>query len=64
MDFQSLYDGIINYYIGEYSDDEAFAQYILEESIPESLLNYIYIDWETTARNLIYDYYSSDGYYF
>lgn len=33
MDFQSVYDGVINYYIGEYSDDETFAQYMLEESI-------------------------------
>ena len=50
--------------MGEYSDDETFAQYILEESIPESLPNFIYIDWEVTARNLMYDYYSNDGYYF
>ncbi|SHK53788.1 antirestriction protein ArdA [Chryseobacterium polytrichastri] len=64
MDFNSLYDGVINNYIGEYSDDEIFAQYMLEESIPESLPNYVYIDWETTARNLMFDYYSSGGYYF
>ncbi|UTX46661.1 antirestriction protein ArdA [Chryseobacterium sp. MA9] len=64
MDFQSIYDGIINYYMGEFSDDETFTQYILEESIPESLPNYIYIDWESTARNLMYDYFESDGYYF
>ncbi|MDP9960043.1 hypothetical protein [Chryseobacterium lathyri] len=64
MDFQSVYDGVINYYIGEYSDDEIFAQYLLEENIPESLPNYIYIDWEATARSLMYDYYASDGYYF
>ena len=64
MDFQSVYDGVINYYIGEYLDDETFAQYILEESIPESLPNYIYIDWESTARSLMYDYYSNDGHYF
>jgi antirestriction protein len=64
MDFNSVYDGVINYYIGEYSDDETFAQCILEDSIPEGLPNYIYIDWEATARNLMYDYYSSDGHYF
>ncbi|WP_265428530.1 antirestriction protein ArdA [Chryseobacterium sp. YIM B08800] len=64
MDFQSVYDGIINYYIGEYSDDETFAQYILEESIPDSLPNYIYIDWESTARNLVFDYFESNGHYF
>ncbi|PRB03808.1 antirestriction protein [Chryseobacterium sp. MYb7] len=64
VDFNSLYDGVINCYIGEYSDDETFAQYLLEESIPETLPNYIYIDWESTARNLMFDYYSSDGHYF
>ncbi|WP_312286398.1 antirestriction protein ArdA [Chryseobacterium gleum] len=64
MDFQSVYDGVINYYMGQYVDDEIFAQYILEESIPESLPNYIYIDWEATARNLMYDYFDSNGHYF
>lgn len=64
MDFQSVYDDVMNYYIGEYSDDETFAQYMLEESIPESLPNCIYIDWEATARNLMYDYFESGGYYF
>lgn len=64
MDFQSIYNGVINYYIGEYSDDEIFAQYILEENIPDSLQNYIYIDWEATARNLMYDYFESNGHYF
>ncbi|AZA80312.1 antirestriction protein ArdA [Chryseobacterium sp. G0186] len=64
MDFQSVYDGVINYYIGEYSDDETFAQYILEESIPESLPNYIYIDWESTARNIMCDYFESNRHYF
>jgi antirestriction protein len=64
MDFSSVYDGVMNYYIGEYSDDETFAQYLLEESIPETLPNYIYIDWEATARNLMFDYFESAGYYF
>lgn len=64
MDFQSVYDGVINYYMGEYSDDETFAQYLLEMDIPESLPNYIYIDWEATARNLMYDYFESNGHYF
>jgi len=64
MDFSSIYDSVMNYYIGEYSDDETFAQYILEESIPESLPNYIYIDWEATIRNLMYDYFESNGHYF
>ncbi|WP_079243270.1 antirestriction protein ArdA [Chryseobacterium indologenes] len=64
MDFQSIYNGVINYYMGEFSDDETFAQYILEENIPESLPNYIYIDWEATAKSLMYDYFESNGHYF
>ena len=40
--------------MGEFSDDETFAQYMLEEDIPESLPSCIYIDWEATARNLMY----------
>lgn len=46
--------------IGSYISND--AQYILEEDIPESLPNYI--DWEATARNLMFDYFESDGYYF
>lgn len=64
MNFQSVHEGVINYYIGEYSDDETFAQDILEESVPESLPNFIYIDWESTARSLMYDYFESNGHYF
>jgi antirestriction protein len=64
LDFQCIYNNVMNYYIGEYSDDETFAQYILKESIPESLSNYIYVDWEATSRNLMYDYFESNGYYF
>ena len=64
MDFQGIYDSVLNYYIGEYSDDETFTQYMLEEDIHESLPNYIYVDWEATSRNLMYDYFESNGHYF
>lgn len=64
MDFQSVYEGVVDYYMGEYLDNEVFAQYLLEMDIPESLPNYIYIDWETTARNLMFDYFESNGHYF
>ncbi|MEJ5102578.1 hypothetical protein [Chryseobacterium sp. MYb328] len=62
--FVVIYEGVVDYYMGEYSDNEAFAQYLLEMDIPESLPNYIYIDWETTARNLMFDYFESNGHYF
>jgi antirestriction protein len=64
MDFRGVYDGVINNYIGEYSDDETFDQYLLEESIPDSLPSFIYIDWEATARSLMYDHFESNGHYF
>ncbi|WP_454047296.1 antirestriction protein ArdA [Chryseobacterium sp. Marseille-Q8038] len=64
MDFSSIYDGVVSYYMGEFSDNEVFAQYLLEMDIPESLPNYIYIDWEATARNLMFDYFESSGHYF
>lgn len=52
--------------MGEYLDDETFVQSLLEErgDIPENLLSYICIDWENTARNLMYDYFESNGHYF
>lgn len=57
MDFQSVYDGIINYYIGEYSDDETFVQELCENDTPYNLPSYICIDWEATARNIMYGHY-------
>ncbi|MBB6370760.1 antirestriction protein ArdA [Chryseobacterium shigense] len=65
-DVDDLLDSLSNSYYGEYSSDEDFAQEILEQegSIPENLPSYICIDWEATARHLMYDYMSSNGYYF
>lgn len=61
-----LLESLSDSYNGEFESDEDFAQTTLEQdgSIPENLPSYIYIDWETTARNLMYDYMSSNGYYF
>ncbi|MEA1847520.1 antirestriction protein ArdA [Chryseobacterium sp. MHB01] len=64
LDFQSIYNNVMNYYIGEYSSDETFAQSILEEDILDNLPNYIYVDWEATSRNLMYDYFESNRHYF
>lgn len=54
-------------YQGEYESDEEFAQELAEElgylnenkSWPHSC-----IDWEWAARELMYDYFEEDGYYF
>jgi len=65
-DVSDLLDSLSDSYYGEYNSDEDFAQNILEQdgSIPENLPPYIYVDWEATARHLMYDYMSSNGYYF
>lgn len=54
-------------YQGEYSSDEEFAEEIAEQlgcidrkaSWPQTC-----IDWEWAARELMYDYFESDGHYF
>lgn len=54
-------------YQGEYEDDEAFVQQLLEDTggLPKDLPAYIHIDWEWTAKEIMMDYFSSDdGYYF
>lgn len=65
-EIEDLLESLSDSYYGEFNSDEDFAQTTLEQdgSIPENLPSYIYIDWETTARNLMYDYMSSNGYYF
>jgi antirestriction protein len=53
-------------YSGEYSNDIEFVQELLESTgdIPESLPNYIHIDWESTARDIMYDYSADNNHYF
>lgn len=65
-DVEDLLNSLSDSYYGEYDSDEDFAQCTLEQdgSIPENLPSYIYIDWEATARHLMYDYMSSNGHYF
>ena len=65
-DVEDLLYNLSDSYFGQYNSDEDFAQDILEQdgSITENLPSYIYIDWEATARHLMYDYMSSNGYYF
>ncbi len=52
-------------YQGEYGNDEKFVQDLLEGTgtIPE-LPPYVYIDWESTARDVMMDYMEQDGQYF
>jgi len=51
---------------GQYKSDEDFVQTLLEDigTIPEDFPSYIYIDWKATARDVMYDYAESNGWYF
>ena len=53
-------------YSGKYDSDEDFAENLLIDTccIPKDLPSYIYIDWERTARDIMMDYSTSNGYYF
>src|SRR5690606_9055646 len=53
-------------YHGQCDSDADFAENLLIEtdSIPKDLPSYVYIDWDRTARDIMYDYSSSNGYYF
>ena len=51
---------------GKHDNDEDFAQQLLEDcgSLPSDLPSYIHIDWERTARDIMFDYTEYDGFYF
>jgi len=53
-------------YSGEWSSDEDFVQDLLEScgDLPKDLPAYIHIDWESTARDIMMDYFEVDGHYF
>ncbi|KFF09852.1 antirestriction protein [Chryseobacterium soli] len=63
---EDLLESLSDSYYGKFDSDENFVQEMLEQdgSIPENLPSYIYIDWTSTARHLMYDYSTSNGYYF
>ena len=64
MDFPSLHEYVNNFYCGEYSSDEDFVQEFYENDIPFNLPHFVVIDWESTARNIMFDYFESGGHYF
>jgi len=54
-------------YCGEFSSDEDFAYNMAEETgdlDKDPHWPYTFIDWERAARELMYDYVESNGYYF
>ena len=52
-------------YQGEFSSDEEMVRALLEDigALPD-LPHYIHIDWESTARDIMFDYMEIDGHYF
>ena len=59
-------DSLEESYQGEWESDGDFVQELLESTgdLPENLPSYIHIDWEGTARDIMYDYSEVNGYYF
>lgn len=53
-------------YMGAYSSDEDFTQELLEMcgDSPKNLPNCVVIDWEATARQMMWDYSAHNGFYF
>jgi len=53
-------------YQGQYDNDEDFTQQLLENTgdMPKDLPAYIHIDWESTASDIMMDYFEIDGHYF
>ena len=65
-DIDDLLEKASENYYGSYDSDEDFAESFLNEigAIPENLPNYVYIDWELTSRDLMFDFSSSGNHYF
>ena len=64
MDFQSAYEYVNNFYYGWFNSDIDFVHWLYEDDIPFNLPSFVCIDWESTARNIMYDYFESNGHYF
>jgi len=64
------YDGTVedamDAYQGQYESDIDFTMELLEScgDIPKDFPSYIHIDWEGTARDIMMDYSSHNGFYF
>lgn len=66
-DIGSIYNDFEEAYQGEFDSDEDFAQNIAEELgyIDRKVTwPYTCIDWEWAARDLMYDYFENNGFYF
>ena len=59
-------DDIDEAYSGKFDSDADFAENICEDcgDVPKDFPHYIYIDWERTAKDIMYDYTEANGHYF
>ncbi|WNI38844.1 antirestriction protein ArdA [Chryseobacterium sp. SG20098] len=64
MDFQTAYEYVNNFYYGWFNSDIDFVEYLYEDDIPFNLPSFVCIDWKETAKNIMYDYFESNGHYF
>lgn len=65
-DISEVIEKVEEAYVGEYSNDIEFVQTLLEDcgDVPDNLPSYIHIDWERTARDIMYDYSTHNDHYF
>ena len=65
-DADEFFNALEESYSGEFSSDEDFAQDMAEQTGVEISNSWPHncIDWEKAARELMYDYYESNGHYF
>lgn len=59
-------DDAMDAYQGQFDSDIDFTMDLLEAcgDIPQDLPSYVVIDWEATARNIMFDYSEHNGFYF
>lgn len=65
-DLQQALNNYKDAYVGQYNSDEDFAEEMAEQMGYETPSGWPYncIDWERAARDLMFDYSESNGYYF
>ncbi|NQX81273.1 MAG: antirestriction protein ArdA [Flavobacteriaceae bacterium] len=63
-DTEKFFEELENRFIGEYENDEEFAEEMIGEEQIDKIPSFISIDWERTAEGYMQDYTSDSGYYF
>jgi antirestriction protein len=65
-DSDATIDDAMDKFQGEFNSDVDFVDELLTScgDLPSDLPSYVVIDWEATARNIMFDYMVHDGFYF